>query len=43
VWSPNGPHSVRKPSGRLDLNRRPLDPQECIHISATRSCPCFRR
>jgi hypothetical protein len=30
-------------SGRPDLNRRPLDPQECIHIPATRSFPCFRR
>ena len=30
-------------SGRPDLNRRPLDPQESIHIPATRALPCFRR
>ena len=30
-------------SGRPDLNRRPLDPQECIHISASRAVAYFRR
>jgi hypothetical protein len=30
-------------SGRPDLNRRPLDPQESIHIPATRAFPYLRR
>ena len=33
----------KNPSGRPDLNRRPLDPQESTHIPATRPFPCFRR
>jgi len=34
---PNSGHKRSKnQSGRPDLNRRPLDPQECIHIPATR-------
>jgi len=32
----------KNPSGRPDLNRRPLDPQESTDIPATRSFPCFR-
>ena len=31
------------PVGTAGLNRRPLDPQECIHIPATRTFPRFRR
>ena len=38
-----GVQVFEKQSGRPDLNRRPLDPQESIHIPATRSSPCFRR
>ena len=37
-----GVQAFEKQSGRPDLNRRPLDPQESIHIPATRELPCFR-
>ena len=38
-----GLQAFEKPSGRPDLNRRPLDPQPCIPIATTRSGPYFRR
>ncbi len=31
-----------KPSGRRDLNRRPLDPQPCLHIPTISALSCFR-
>jgi hypothetical protein len=38
-----GYKSSKNLSGRPDLNRRPLGPEECTPIPATRSFPCFRR
>ena len=38
-----GVQAFEKQSGRPDLNRRPLDPQECTHIPATRAFRYFHR